>query len=145
MSEQPTQNFQNHVRNDPKIISLGLIYLVALIMAGADFFTEASLSGYLLIMLVIGGLLTSVTARQYSTGLQDRIIMVEMRLRLGNVLNDELTARIPELTRRQLVALRFESDANLNDLTRKVLDENISTAKEIKQLVKDWQADFHRV
>jgi hypothetical protein len=145
MSEQPAQNFQNHVRNDPKIISLGLIYLVALIMAGADFFIEASLAGYLLVILVIGALLTSVTARQYSTGLQDRIIMLEMRLRLANVLSDGLKARIPELSRRQLVALRFESDANLNDLTQKVLDENISTGKEIKQLVKDWQADFHRV
>jgi len=145
MSDQPTQNFQNHVRNDPKILSLSGIYLLAMILVGVDFFTETSLAGYALIPLVIGGLLASVTARFYSTGLQDRIIMLEMRLRLGDALDDDLRARIPELTRRQLVALRFESDANLNELTRKVLDENISTAKEIKGLVKDWQADYHRV
>jgi hypothetical protein len=44
----------------------------------------------------------------------------------------------------QLVSLRFASDAELPALARKVLDEKLSDRKGIKQLVKDWQADYLR-
>ena len=44
-----------------------------------------------------------------------------------------------------MVGLRFASDAELPALARKVLDENIVKATPIKQAVKDWQPDLHRV
>ena len=56
----------------------------------------------------------------------------------------DLQARIGELTVKQMVALRFASDGELADLTRKVLDERIQDQKVIKQLVRDWRADFQR-
>ena len=45
-----------------------------------------------------------------------------MRLRLREVLPPDLQPRVGELTRQQLVALRFASDAELPELTRDVLD-----------------------
>jgi hypothetical protein len=75
---------------------------------------------------------------------QDRVIRLEMRLRLAGVLPADLQARIPEFTVDQLVSLRFASDAELPGLARKVLDDKIADRKAIKQLIKEWQADYLR-
>lgn len=83
--------------------------------------------------------------RSFATGNQDRIIRLEMRLRLERLLPADLQARIAEFTTPQLVALRFAGDAELPALARKVLDERISSQKEIKLLIRDWQADYQRV
>ena len=40
--------------------------------------------------------------------------------------------------------MRFAGDAELPALARKVLDEKMNDRKAIKQLVKDWQADYLR-
>ena len=75
---------------------------------------------------------------------QDRVIRLEMRLRLRQILPPELQPRIHDLTHRQLVALRFASDAELPELVREVLDGKLTTGKEIKLRVKNWQADWLR-
>ena len=75
---------------------------------------------------------------------QDRVIRLEMRLRLAQVLPADLQAQIPRLGVKQLVALRFASDAELPGLVRDVLADKLPTPKEIKMQVKDWQADVQR-
>jgi hypothetical protein len=75
---------------------------------------------------------------------QDRIIRLEMRLRLAEVLPVDLRPRIPEFNVAQLVSMRFASDAELPSIARKVLDEKMNDRKAIKQLVKDWQGDYLR-
>jgi hypothetical protein len=67
-----------------------------------------------------------------------------MRLRLAGLLPAELQSRICEFTLDQLISLRFASDAELPALARKVLDDKMNDRKAIKQLVKDWQADWLR-
>jgi hypothetical protein len=42
------------------------------------------------------------------------------------------------------VALRFASNAELPDLARKVLDEQMVDRKEIKKMIKTWRPDFAR-
>jgi hypothetical protein len=83
-------------------------------------------------------------SRTQALAVQDRVIRLEMRLRLRQVLPPELQARIPDLRPRQLVALRFASDSELAELVREVLDGKLSTGKEIKQRVKNWQSDWLR-
>jgi hypothetical protein len=83
-------------------------------------------------------------ARTFVLTVQDRVIRLEMRLRLAELLPADLRPRIPEFSVGQLVALRFACDAELPALARKVLDEKLSDGKAIKQLVKDWQADYLR-
>ena len=56
----------------------------------------------------------------------------------------DLQPRIHDLTHRQLVALRFASDAELPVLVREILDGKLQTAREIKQRVKNWQPDWLR-
>jgi len=76
---------------------------------------------------------------------QDRLIRLEMRMRLQQLLPPDLRVRINDLTPRQLVALRFAGDAEMPDLIREVLDGRLKSGKEIKTRIKDWQADWLRV
>jgi hypothetical protein len=85
-----------------------------------------------------------VMGRNSVVGVQDRVIRLEMRLRLAGVLPPDLCSRIPEFTVGQLVSLRFACDAELPELARKVLDEKLDDRKAIKKLIKNWQADYLR-
>ena len=75
---------------------------------------------------------------------QDRLIRLEMRLRLAGVLPADMLPRIPEFSVAQLVSLRFASDAELPALARQVLDGKLEDRKAIKKLIKNWQADYLR-
>ncbi len=75
---------------------------------------------------------------------QDRVIRLEMRLRLRGILPPDMQTNIDALTHRQLVALRFASDAEMADLVRDVSAGKISTSKDIKMRIKSWQADWLR-
>ena len=86
----------------------------------------------------------SYYARVFAMTVQDRVIRLEERIRFERLLPEDLKARIPEFTRGQFVALRFASDAELPGLARKVLSENLTNGKAIKQLVQSWRADHLR-
>ena len=83
-------------------------------------------------------------SRVQTLTVQDRVIRLEMRQRLAQSLPPELRGRINELSHRQLVALRFASDAELAALVRDVLEGKLATQKEIKMRVKEWQPDWLR-
>jgi hypothetical protein len=85
-----------------------------------------------------------VQARNSTLAVQNRLIRLEMRLRLAGLLPADLQSRIGEFTLDQLISMRFASDAELPALARKVLDDKMSDRKAIKQMVKDWQADWLR-
>ena len=55
-----------------------------------------------------------------------------------------MAARACALPLEQVIALRFASDAELPGLVDEVLSGRVSTPKDIKQKVKEWQADFLR-
>jgi hypothetical protein len=52
--------------------------------------------------------------------------------------------RILELAPRHLVALRFASDAELPALVERVLKGELTTQKDIKRAITNWQPDFFR-
>lgn len=91
--------------------------------------------------LVVIALLT----RFYGLRNQDRIIRLEERVRMQSLLPDDLRARIPELHMSDLIALRFCSDAELPEAVRAVLAGEAKGRKEIKQRVKQWRPDYHRL
>jgi hypothetical protein len=95
-----------------------------------------------LVMLAVIVLFTQ--ARNSTLAVQNRLIRLEMRLRLARVLPADLQPRIGDFTIDQLISLRFASDAEMPELARKVLDEKMNDRKAIKQQVKDWQADWLR-
>ncbi len=83
-------------------------------------------------------------SRVMALAVQDRLIRLEMRLRMREVLPAAMHADIFRLTVRQMVALRFASDADLLNLVPRVLKGELADQKDIKGAIKDWQADWQR-
>ena len=92
-------------------------------------------------LVAVALLLIWFYVRSFPLAVQDRVIRQEMWLRLGELLPLDQRARIPELSVGQLIALRFASDEELPALTRKVLDEKITSREAIKRLIQNWKAD----
>jgi Family of unknown function (DUF6526) len=96
-------------------------------------------------LVVAAALLTTAfLSRIQALTVQDRVIRLEMRLRLRGILPPDLQPNIDTLTHRQLVALRFASDAEMPDLVRDVTAGKLATSKDIKMRIKSWQGDWLR-
>jgi Family of unknown function (DUF6526) len=96
-------------------------------------------------LVVAAALLTlAFLARTMALTVQDRVIRLEMRQRLKDLLPVDLRGRIGDLTPKQLVAMRFAADEEMPGLVRDVLAGSLATQKAIKQHVKNWQGDYLR-
>jgi Family of unknown function (DUF6526) len=140
-----TQNFENHTRIVPMFhqVTLPILlvnFLWSIYRAVRHFSADAVIS----LLLAVAIILVAFFARVFALSVQDRVIRLEMRLRMQQILPPDLQGRIAEFTVSQLVALRFASDAELPGLARKVLDEKLSDRKAIKKLIRDWQPDLLR-
>lgn len=140
------QNYANHARLVPLYhYVLFLILLVNLAWTGYRLVAAPGLETAVGLLLAFGLVLIAFFARAFALKAQDRVIRLEMRLRMREVLPADLAARFAEFRPGQLIALRFASDAELPALARKVLDEPSLDSRAIKQLIKNWQADDLRV
>ena len=97
------------------------------------------------LVVVALGLVGGMVANRASTLIvQNRVIGLEMRLRLATVLPVELCQRIPELPLRQLVGLRYASDDELVGLVERCLRGELVTADAVKREVRHWRPDYVR-
>jgi len=139
------QTFENHVKIVPLFHQVTLpIFLLNLIWSVVRLIRHPGVESVVSLLLAVAFVLGFLYARMFALTVQDRVIRLEMRLRMQQVLPAELRERIAEFTVSQLVALRFASDAELPNLARKVLDEKLNDRIAIKKLVQNWQADFLR-
>jgi hypothetical protein len=152
MAEKHPQTFANHTRFDPLFHFFILpIFGLALISALIHFFAHITegdmhdhIHAFLLILLALALLTAALKIRLYANKLQDRIIRLEERLRLAQLLPEPLRSRIPELTEDQLCGLRFASDAEIPKLVERALNEKWSR-KQVKQAIQTWRPDYWRV
>ena len=152
MADETPQSYAHHTRWDPLFHFFLLpVFGLGLLMALIHFFahiTEGDFRDHVhafLLILLAAALLTAVfKIRLYSLKVQDRIIRLEERLRLTQLLSEPLRSRIPELTEGQLCGLRFASDAEVAKLVERALNEKLSR-KHIKQATKTWRPDYWRV
>ena len=152
MAERKPQTLANHTRFDPPfhffivpIITLGVIFAFIHFFAHfshADF--RDNLHAILLILLALALMTWLFKTRLYALKVQDRVIRLEERLRLMQLLPEALRSRIPELTEGQLIALRFASDAEVPKLTERALSEKLSR-NDIKKAIQNWRPDYWRV
>lgn len=139
------QNFKNHARIVPAYhVGVFVPFFVNFVWASYRLLWSFSGETFVAFLVSIALLLMFFSLRVQVLTVQDRVIRLEMRLRLRQVLPPDLQAHVDTLSRGQLVALRFAGDAELPGLVREVLAGTLKTTKEIKARVRDWQADYLR-
>ncbi len=142
------QSLQNHTRFDPLfhftvmpllLINLGFSIYIAIHNGHAYLHTHLWAIVMAVVLILIAGV-----ARSSALRAQDRVIRLEERLRLASLLPADQRIHIPEFTTRQLIALRFASDAELPTLAHRTLTQNLEP-KAIKQAIVTWRPDYDRV
>jgi hypothetical protein len=133
MADQTPQSYANHAQMVP-----GYHYV----------------TGSLVLAYVVWSIARAVSLRDWESHYdlrlfplkaQDRVIRLEERLRLQRLLPAELQPRIEEIRPRQLIALRFASDGEVEGLVRQVLAGTLTEPKAIKQAIRTWRPDHFRV
>lgn len=146
MAETRPQSYANHRILVPgfHFVAFGLLVLY---LGWAIWQTIAafSLDAVFDLLLAVALLLLFYYTRMFALRAQDRIIRLEMRLRLAALLPPEVASRVPELSTGQLIALRFASDEELPELTRRCLDGELRRREDIKRQIRTWEPDHQRL
>jgi multisubunit Na+/H+ antiporter MnhB subunit len=140
------QNFANHKRNFPlfhfvaaPLLAIYLLYAIfALVRA-------PSLATVMAVVLAAGVVAMLFASRLMALTVQNRVIRLEMTLRLERVLGPVAAAdALARLPLGRLIALRFASDAELPGLIARVLSQELVTSSQVKQAIREWQPDLLR-
>ncbi|HMH15898.1 MAG TPA: DUF6526 family protein [Edaphobacter sp.] len=142
------QSYKNHGRMDPPIHFfvfpvLIINFFVTIFIAIQHWSHHRSLHLWWIVVSA-ALLILAFKTRVNDLKVQDRVIRLEETLRLASLLSPADLAQIQELDTRQIIALRFASDAELPALVHKTLTQGLEP-KAIKQNIINWRADNHRV
>ena len=144
------QNFKNHVRRDVPFLVTVLTLLANVIVTIVTCITNAIHHGthhlalhIWLVIVSLALLVLAVSTRERDLRVQNRVIRLEERLRYATLLPPAQVAASANLTMKQIVALRFASDAELPALLARTLAENLEP-KQIKQSIVTWRPDSYR-
>jgi nitrate/nitrite transporter NarK len=113
---------------------------VAFVMLLVDAWFDFTSTSFALALLGGVVMLGVALTRTFALRLQNRIIRLEMQVRLARL---GRAADFDRLSLRQLIALRFASDAEMPALIDRALAEKLD-GRQIKEAVKDWQGDYLR-
>lgn len=143
---QAAQNYKNHTRFFPPFHFVAApILLFYFINELRHVWMNPNRSTAFAALVAFGVLVAAFASRAMALKAQDRVIRLEMHLRMRELLPADLVPRIGELSAAHLVALRFAGDRELPDLVRDVLAGKLTTQKAIKQRITDWKGDYLRV
>lgn len=144
-SASTAQTYANHRRYFPLYHYFALpIFLANVVVAVSHAIQRPTpLSAWLVVVSL--GLVGALLASRASTlHVQNRLIGLEMRLRLATTLPPELRGRINELHLRHLIGLRFAGDAELPELVERCLRGELATTDAVKRAIREWRPDFIR-
>lgn len=140
------QNYSNHTRFVTGyhrvllvLLLAGLIGSITNLVKSLD--NQNLYSASLLFLVFVIAILITWYARAFPLKAQDRAIRAEEGLRYFIMSGKALPTG---LQTSQIVALRFASDEEFQELTERTVREHLSV-KEIKSAIKNWKADHHRV
>jgi hypothetical protein len=141
----PVQSYANHRRHFPLFhyFALPILFANVAVAVGHAIRRPTMWNAWLVVvsLALVAGLVASRASTLY---VQNRIIALEMRLRLAATLPPELRARIHELRLRHLIGLRFACDGELPGLVERCLRGELATADAIKREIREWRPDFAR-
>lgn len=139
------QKYENHTKWNPLYhfvaSPISIIYFAHTLVIAFEHPSNEHILGA---VLGLGFVATVFAARLMVLTVQNRVIRLEMRLRLREILPAPLVPRIKDLTLGQLVGLRFAGDTEMTGLVERVLAGEFKKTREIKRAVKDWQPDHLR-
>lgn len=142
MSEK-TQSFKSHAAWQPLYHFVAApIALLNLIIQVRHAYYYGTRYAWWNVVLAIGFFALVFSARLMALAVQDRLIRLEMRLKLRELGVPD--ADIRRITVRQFVGLRFASDEELPGLVQRVLKGELTEQKAIKAAITNWQADWQR-
>src|SRR5229473_621637 len=140
------QTFANHTRWHPPfhffilpVMLINFIWVIVLFVKSPGW-----TSGWWIVFSAALVVLTFLV-RLNSLKVQDRLIRLEERLRYQQILSPALLQQTSALETGQIIALRFVSDRELEEMLTAVLAGKVTKPGEIKQAIKDWRADTFRV
>jgi uncharacterized protein DUF6526 len=140
-----TQSYKTHRRLVPAyhigVLSSLLAYFVWSVYQLFQGLTGAAVMG---VILSAALMVFAISIRSQILRVQDRVIRLEMRLRLRETLPADLAVRASHLPVRQLIALRFASDEELPSLVSEVVEGKVVSPNDIKLKIRQWQADHLR-
>ena len=140
MSEQ---SYESHAYRPVPTAVTALFTVTALIlMVGQLFFgwetRDAAIMTMIFAIFTLGAI-----SRLYTVALQDRIIMLETKVRCAELLPAGRDADLARLSKKQIVALRFASDDELGALLERAARDGMAP-KDIKASIRTWRPDPHR-
>jgi len=139
------QSYKTHTRYLPPFHFFILpVMLINLLNALRHAVQQPTLHNGWEVVFALGLAALALFSRVQALTVQDRVIRLEERLRMREVLPPELRPQVDALTYRQLIALRFASDAELADLVREITSGKLTTSKDIKMRVRNWRPDWLR-
>ncbi len=121
-----------------------MIVLLGVIAAAVHAYRQGGYYNWWMVVYAAGIMLCVFRARAQTLTVQNRVIRLEMRLRLKEALAPALAARIGELSVSHLVGLRFASDAELPALVERCLSGQLANNEAVKKEIKNWQPDWLR-
>jgi len=139
------QNFKNHTRIVPAY-HVGVLFSLLANVIWSMYRISQGVTGDTVMGLVLSValLVMGLSLRSQILRVQDRLIRLEVRLRLRDHLPADVAARAAHLPVKQLIALRFAGDGEFSQLVKDVLEGIVTEPKEIKKRVTDWQGDHLR-
>ena len=137
------QSFKSHAHRPTLTAIVWLFAMLALAFEIQTTFMGRERRGWAVIMLTLAVITLGWISRAYTVRLQDRIILLEMKVRAAELLPAGQDAQLSKLTKQQIVALRFASDEELGALLDRAVRENMAP-KDIKAAIKTWRPDHYR-
>jgi len=137
------QSYSNHGHRPYLTWAASIFATAALVIFAGDWLRGVHSGQVGLVLLALSTVALVSISRVYTTKLQNRIIRLEMRLRLMELLPREQHSKIGQLRTPQLVGLRFASDPELPALVDRALAERLSR-DDIKRAIKTWVPDWER-
>ena len=142
----PAQSYDNHRKFVPGYHYVALmILLINAIYSAYVAVVSFSVDSVIGLLLAIALVMIGLYARLFALGAQDRVIRLEERLRLRDLLPPDQKGTIDNLTTDQLVGLRFASDGEVGGLIQAINAEGVRDREEIKKRVTNWRPDHQRV
>jgi hypothetical protein len=136
------QSLQNHAHRPTHtgvagLFAMGALVLQVMRMRGTD------TGGWEIVFVILAVFTLTLISRTYTVRLQDRIIMLESKVRAAELLAAGQDSQLAKLSVKQIAALRFASDDEYGALLDRAVRENLAP-KDIKAAIKTWRPDLYR-